>query len=517
MSEASGLVLSLAAGAMVLEPALVNLLAPGSALYALLVLSRKTTLPLRLPMSARTKDYNYPSPVDRSPRRAAGTIYLGRDLKGRELWLSSDDGRQHATVPGTTGAGKTTALVGFLTNALAHGSGFVLVDGKADNKLFGEILALARRFGREDDVLCLNFMTASGEKQSNTFNPFAIGNADAIGEMLSSQLGETTSGDSNQVFRDRAVALVGTLSPALVWMRDNKGVSLNIETIRQSFELRCIWKVAVNKVFEFRDPATGETQDIDVSDIPEDVIYPLRAYLGELPAYDMSLPWNKQKTEEPSKQHGFAVFYFTRTFELLGVSLGHIFKVQQSEVDMRDVVLNRRILVVNLPALESSDVLRALAPDARQVSLVAEAFGIDEPDWIIRDRADAEMWANVATRTDLPADAARRRAALEAMLKPFVKEAARLCRKSREDARRSDEAAGKLLAARNEGGYWLDALEDALTSRTYAWARGLIEAYEACQEAFGAERAIGIAIRGERWAPVDHDKDVEVLLLAAAR
>ncbi|MBB4200237.1 conjugal transfer protein TraG [Rhodoblastus sphagnicola] len=355
LSEASGLVLSLAAGAMVIEPALVNLLAPASVIYAIMVLKRKLTLPLRLPMSARTKDYNYPSPADRSPRRAAGTIYLGRDLKGRELWLSSDDGRQHATVPGTTGAGKTTALVGFLTNALAHGSGFVLVDGKADNKLFGEILALARRFGREDDVLCLNFMTASGEKQSNTFNPFAVGNADAIGEMLSSQLGETTSGDSNQVFRDRAVALVGTLSPVLVWMRDNKGVSLNIETIRQSFELRCIWKVAINRVFELRDPATGETQDIDVSDIPEDVIYPLRAYLGELPAYDMSLAWNKQKTEEPSKQHGFAVFYFTRTFELLGVSLGHIFKVQQSEVDMRDVVLNRRILVVNLPALESSD------------------------------------------------------------------------------------------------------------------------------------------------------------------
>jgi hypothetical protein len=34
------------------------------------------------------------------------------------------------------------------------------------------------------------------------------------------------------------------------------------------------------------------------------------------------------------------------TFELLGVSLGHILKVEQSDVDMRDVVLNRRIPVV---------------------------------------------------------------------------------------------------------------------------------------------------------------------------
>ncbi|VTZ27265.1 Intracellular multiplication protein IcmO [Methylocella tundrae] len=286
---------------------------------------------------------------------AAGAIYLGRDLDRRELWISPDDARQHATVPGTTGAGKTTAIVSFLANALSHASGFVLVDGKADNKLYGEVLALARRFGREDDVLCLNFMVASGAKESNTFNPFAVGNADAIGEMLTSQLGESASGDSNQVFRDRAVALVGTMAPVLVWMRDNKGVALNIDTIRMSFELRGIWKIAMKKQFELRDPATGEVRDIDVPGIPEDIIYPLKAYLGELPAYDMTLDWNQQKTEEPSRQHGYAVFYFTRTFELLGVSLGHIFKVEQSDVDMRDVVLNRRILVVNLPALESSD------------------------------------------------------------------------------------------------------------------------------------------------------------------
>ena len=355
MGEASGIVLAGAAMAMFVEPALVNFVVPVSLLYSWLVMSRRVTLPLRLPQTARRRDWNYPSPVGRRPRMAAGSIYLGNDLKGRELWISSEDGCQHATVPGTTGAGKTTALLSFLANALAHGSGFVLVDGKADNRLYGEVLALARRFGREDDVLCLNFMVASGVKDSNTFNPFAVGNADAIGEMLSSQLGESAAHDSNQVFRDRAVALVGTLAPVLVWMRDHKGLALNIETIRLAFELRCIWKVAMKRVFEVRNAATGETTDIPVPGMPEDIIYPLKAYLGELPSYDLTLDWNKQKTEEPSKQHGFAQFYFTRTFELLGVSLGHIFKVEQSDVDMRDVVLNRRILVVNLPALESSD------------------------------------------------------------------------------------------------------------------------------------------------------------------
>ena len=355
MSEFSSVLLAGGAMLMFVEPASVNFVTPASLLYAGLVMSRRVTLPLRLPRTARMRDWNHPSPKGRRPRMAEGSIHLGKDVNGRELWIAFEDGRQHATVPGTTGAGKTTALLSFLANALTHASGFVIVDGKADNKLYGEVLALARRFGREDDVLCLNFMVASGVKDSNRFNPFAVGNADAIGEMLSSLLGEPAPGDANGVFRERAVALVGTLTPVLVWMRDHKGVPLNIETIRLSFELRSIWKVATKRVFEVRNPITGETTDIPVPEMPEDLIYPLQAYLGELPSYDMSLDWNRQKTEEPSKQHGFAQFYFTHTFQLLGVSLGHIFKVRQSDVDMRDVVLNRRILVVNLPALESSD------------------------------------------------------------------------------------------------------------------------------------------------------------------
>ena len=217
MSEFSGVVLAGGAMAMFVEPALVNFVAPASLLYAGLVMSRRVTLPLRLPQTAGIRDWNYPSPVGRRPRMAAGSIYLGSDLKGRELWISSEDGRQHATVPGTTGAGKTTALLSFLANALTHASGFVLVDGKADNKLYGEVLALARRFGREDDVLCLNFMVASGVKDSNTFNPFAVGNADAIGEMLSSQLGESAPGTAT-----RCSAIAPSPSSAR-WRRSSSG------------------------------------------------------------------------------------------------------------------------------------------------------------------------------------------------------------------------------------------------------------------------------------------------------
>jgi intracellular multiplication protein IcmO len=99
-------------------------------------------------------------------------------------------------------------------------------------------------------------------------------------------------------------------------VRDHKGVPLNIDIIRLSFELRSIWKVATRWVFEVRDRITGET-DIPVPEMPEDLISPLQAYLGELPGYDMSLDWSELKTKEALRQHNFAQFCFTQTFPVL--------------------------------------------------------------------------------------------------------------------------------------------------------------------------------------------------------
>ena len=355
-TSVSGPILCGMAGATWFYPAALNLTLPVSALYAAWVLTRRIVLPLRLPRSANRKDWNHPDPATRKPQQADGRFFVGTDATtGQELWLTNADMRQHASIPGTTGAGKTTSILSLLANALAQGSGFVLVDGKADNTLYGQVLALARRFGREDDVLVLNFLVASGLKESSTFNPFASGNADAIREMLASQLGEQRADDSNGLFCGRAIGLIGTLAPVLVWMRDNKGVTINIEKIRFSLEMPWIYTLAKNHIFLVRDPSTGKVSEIPVPDMPIDIVYPLLAYLGDLPGYDISVPYNEQRSDKPSEQHGYAVLYFLSTFAQMSISLGHIFKVESGDVDMRDVVLNRRILVVNLPALENSD------------------------------------------------------------------------------------------------------------------------------------------------------------------
>ena len=48
-----------------------------------------------------------------------------------------------------------------------------------------------------------------------------------------------------------------------------------------------------------------------------------------------------------------------------------------------------------------------------------------------------------------------RRTALEAMLKPLVERALRICREAREAGSRSDDAAERFVSAELEGGYWL--------------------------------------------------------------
>jgi intracellular multiplication protein IcmO len=137
-------------------------------------------------------------------------------------------------------------------------------------------------------------------------NALLVGDAAAIGEMLTSPLGEPAPGEANDVWRERAAALAGALAPVLVWVRDHKGAPLNIDTIRLSFELRSIWKVVTKRVFEVRDRITGETTDIPIPEMPEVLVFPLQAYLGELPGYDMSLDWSQLKTKEALRQHNFA-------------------------------------------------------------------------------------------------------------------------------------------------------------------------------------------------------------------
>lgn len=310
-------------------------------------------LPLKLPQHAgKLKDKNNPNPATGGPGKAEGILFLGnvRDgpAKNDELWLTNSDARTHMLFLGTTGAGKTEGLKSLISNALCWGSGFVYVDGKAQNTLWGDVYSLARRFGRDDDVLVLNYMTGNSDNssRSNSLNPFSIGSASYLTQMMVGLMDD--SGDDNAMWKGRAISLMSAMMPALTWKRDNQGLMLDVGVIRDNLTMQQIIKMS-------RDPA-----------LPDRVIRGLQSYLDTLPGYVDSAFDDEGNERPPSQdqpmvdlsqtrqQHGYLTMQFTRALSSLADEYGYIFKQQMADIDMMDVVLNRRILVVLIPALEKS-------------------------------------------------------------------------------------------------------------------------------------------------------------------
>lgn len=283
-----------------------------SAYYVYWYKSRQFKLPFKVPKHARPlADPNNNSPGP-NKGKADGIMFLGNDRKkADEVWISDSDARTHILFLGTTGSGKTVGLQAIAANSLTWGSGFVFVDGKADTGNWASTYALARRFGRDDDVLCINYMTGNSDKgsTSNSMNPFASGSASYLVQMLVELMPQ--SGGDNAMWKERAVALVGSLMPALTYKRDNQHLLLDVGVVGDNIELSAIVKLSRDKT------------------IPQKIVKGLKDYLKTLPGYVDEAFDDEGQEKPPSpdspvhdlsvarQQHGYLSMQFTRSLQSL--------------------------------------------------------------------------------------------------------------------------------------------------------------------------------------------------------
>lgn len=232
----------------------------------------------------------------------------------------------------------TETLISLAYNTLTTGSGFIYVDGKGDNGLWAKIFSVVRSLGREDDLLVVNFMTGGRDmtvaqtyKPSNTLNPFTTGSAAGLTELLVGLMDE--AGGDGAMWKGRAISLISAIMLALVWMRDHAGLLLDVDQIREHLVLDNIQTLSKRR------------------DLPNNAKKAISAYLKSLPGYVEGAP---KQSETVTDQHGYLQMQFTRILGSLSETYGHIFRTNLGEVDFFDVVLNRRILVVLLPAMEKS-------------------------------------------------------------------------------------------------------------------------------------------------------------------
>ena len=393
----------LAAGLLLLPQYWPFLLAAGT-IHSLQLSTQRYRCPMRVPASWDGPDYgDKKDGSDTAYKEASGILYLGTDRQGQELWITNSDARRHIFALGTTGSGKTEFLLGLLVQPMMWGSGALFVDGKGTPEFYARVYSLAKHFGREDDVRLVNFTgvpaghdpdapAGSIGAQSNTLNPFASGTHDQITNMISSLMGGGGDSGGNQMWRDRSVQLVSTLVRVLVELRDSGELMLDVETVRsymplgkgvpgqvdetkpttaelatarpRAAELKILpqYVVSLNRI----ESSTWAQIKTDTSmtalylrslngDFSESARLALHGFFTSLPGFDYSKMFKgESQGEKTEEQHGYLTMQLTKPLGTMSDDFGHIFRTPLAEVDMNDVVFNRRILVVLLPALQKA-------------------------------------------------------------------------------------------------------------------------------------------------------------------
>lgn len=303
---------------------------------------RRGVAPMRLPAEANTVDYGDPIPGTSRNQffKAQGRFYAGvEDGTLRQLWAKAGDMLTHILIFGSTGSGKTEAMLSLVQNAVLNSSGYAYVDPKAAIKLHFQMFTAARLFWREPDYRLLNYITGnkaptrakSPYRTSNTVNPFNKGNAESASSILTSLI--TVPKDGNAVFGTNAQNMMMSAMRGLVDRREMLRVALNIQIIRDSVSPSAMIKLS-------EDPMVSPTTKTSIL-----------AFLNSL-GYVPGAPLEKQ--QQFTAQYGYALAYFSQALNSLTDSYGHIYVTPFGEVDYADVIKQRRLLLVMLPSLEKS-------------------------------------------------------------------------------------------------------------------------------------------------------------------
>ncbi len=272
----------------------------------------------------------------------------------------------------------TELLLGVVSQTLMWSSGFMFIDGKGTTEFYARSWTLAKRFGREDDIRVLNFTDPGDDPdapaggpnvQSNTLNPFAKGGADQLMNLIVSLMGD--AGQGNDMWKNRAMSLVTAAMKALCQMRDSGDILLDVQAIRDFLPLGTgvakehIGRTPIRKVEDIPEAAMEEMRTrggmIELyiramrGDYSNSARLALKAFFDTLPGFSIekALKGDPQDAKA-SEQYGFLSMQLTKPLGSLADDYGHIFRTPLGEVDIDDVVLNRRILIVLLPALQKA-------------------------------------------------------------------------------------------------------------------------------------------------------------------
>lgn len=341
-------------------PIIALLVLPGAALplamfigmFVYFRVSSDPEMPFFIPQSSGIKvDRFNPKPNknkdgSKNYRGAEGIAYLGNvEGTNEQAWFDNSTLRQHVAFLAATGSGKTYTITGIAcVNALLWGSGYTFTDAKADLAIIVMHLSILWRLNRVDDFFCLNYINGSinpwddynGHRTTNTYNMLESGSSSMATETFKSLM----AGDGD-IWAKRADSLVAAILRPLVYMRDANYINLSMSTMLEYLTVEACGGLI------------GDQR------IPDSVKSQIFGFIKTLPG--MSAPlFEEIKKGQPVKstqiydQFGFASMQIILVVNMLAGDYSKIFDVMVGEIDLEAIVLQDRVMVALLPALEAS-------------------------------------------------------------------------------------------------------------------------------------------------------------------
>lgn len=354
---------------------------------------RRWRLPFRVPLYLN-KWMRRPILDSTTGKEATGNLFMGMELEtGEEVWASTGDVNKHALMIGTTGSGKTEAIMGNVAGFLALGSGALVVDGKASVNTFDSVYKLMRYLGRDPDLFVIDYLTGGKDltgpqqhRRSHTYNPLSFGGSAQKSEVMVSLM-DTGAGGQNDMWAGRAVSFMEGLIPPLSYLHERGHVLMNPALLGEYFSLEVLENLVSFGVIVDRNGRTlhlpteyaGEWAGLQAR------MNALRLYINQLPGWEQARSTVPHRTArmssadhgrvmalvqqtpeysprdmdrytrgETEKQHGFITMQLVRAVANLSENYGFIYNAEIGEISFHDVILNRRSLVVLLPSLERS-------------------------------------------------------------------------------------------------------------------------------------------------------------------
>jgi intracellular multiplication protein IcmO len=280
-------------------------------------------------------------------------VNLAVDEYGLPLMVPVSVLRTHCLLVAATGSGKTTKIRTIAESVMKLGGGFCFIDGKADvNDTYKILYEIVTNTDREEDLLVLNFLNPM---QSHTFNVLLKGEPDFLSEVMAGFL-QDVQGDQSY-WQGKAKELMKVILTPLVYMRDHKdkypGFKISIAKVKEYLNLAKL-------VALLDDP---NLPDYDDKHFP--IKKRLENFLGSLAPLEhlktINSPKPSPSVPEAIRQFGFYTQQWGEPIDLVSAAFGNIFNAEDPDVDIEDVVINSRILIVLLPSLSySPGTLRSL-------------------------------------------------------------------------------------------------------------------------------------------------------------